>query len=102
MSDIVNKGPIFNSIEFESYLGSLQPSSRAKYTDIIELYIDTCSEMSINDFEPTSVSSFLQKLHNEELKTSTLRVFNSIIASYFLYGYGGIKLYEKCPSILKK
>jgi len=93
----------FNQTEFVNYLESLAASTRLKYENTIELFIDTCNsvEPSLDESQPSSAAHFLQSFHDEGYKTSTIRVFNSILEQYFYFGYN-IKLYEKCPTIRRK
>ena len=81
-------------------IGTVQETTRTKAINVIELYIDTCNDQSIDDSKTSSVVNFVQQMNKDGLKASSIRTMTSMLCAYFLFGYR-LKLHEDCPCLQK-
>lgn len=98
---ICNMSEEFDHPSLEAYLESLSESSRRVYERNFDLYIDQCGDWSIEAHTTEAVKRYMQSLHDDGYKTSTLWSILSMLSAYFEFGLH-IILKSAEPSIKRK
>jgi hypothetical protein len=76
----------FDAPTLQAFLDSLGDKSRQMYERCFELYVDSSVEKGRDSSDSSSVAAYLEELHNDGYKTSTLWSMNSMLAAYFEFG----------------
>ena len=76
----------FDGPMLEAFLNSLAGTSRIRYGHCFELYIDCSIDQNRDPSDSLSVITYLEELHKDGYKTSTLWSMYSMLASYFEFG----------------